>query len=179
MTPSGTPGAVTVPAASELAPDGVESAPGICAHFSQFTGARAKEELAQEPIDGRDVISRPPCPECRIPGQWLDRLVGVELCRDATQQIIDLRHVIPPTRDQESSVPDLFAGHWPGLMTGPGHKRRAAILACHEQKCAASHACQARLPVNPQRCRCRWSGSSPQVNRCVGLSGGVTVSSRR
>ena len=32
-------------------------------------------------------------------------------------------------------------------MTGPGHKRRAVSLACHEQKCAASRARQARFPV--------------------------------
>src|SRR5690349_16625800 len=63
---TGTLGAVTGPAAGEPAPHGVEAAPGICAHFSQLTGARAKQELAQEPVDGIDVIPRPPRPECRI-----------------------------------------------------------------------------------------------------------------
>src|SRR5579863_8964902 len=112
-------GAARGPPAGDLAPHGIEATPGICAHFSQFTGIRAKQELAEERVDGRDVISPPSRPECRIPGQWLDRPVSVELLRDAAEQIIDLRHVITAACDQESRVPDLFAGHWPSLVTGP------------------------------------------------------------
>lgn len=72
--------------------------PGVCAGSSRLSEAGVKEKLVQKPVDGVNVLAlrRPESPERCVLDQRPGWLARVELCRDAVQQIVDLRPVPPP-----------------------------------------------------------------------------------
>jgi hypothetical protein len=128
--------------------------PGVIANLVQLDVAPGKEDLAQEPIDGVDVISPSPCSRSdqHVLNQWPGRPLRVEFCGDAAKQIIDLPRII--ARDSvvtgmpEPHIPDLITVHGCRATAVFGHQGRAAFAIARSMMCAA-RARRAFLDISP------------------------------